>query len=88
MLGAEHPDTVRSMANLAGTYQNQGKLNEAELLQVQVMGMSKELLGAEQPFTLRRMMNLASTYENQGKWNEAEQLNIEVMNMKERKGRA
>ena len=37
LLGAEHPDTLTSMANLASTYWNQGRWNEAEQLEVQVM---------------------------------------------------
>ena len=35
LLGAEHPDTLSSMANLALTYRNKGRWNEAEQLQVQ-----------------------------------------------------
>jgi hypothetical protein len=40
------------MANLASTYWNQGRWNEAEQLEVQVMDMRKKLLGAEHPDTL------------------------------------
>jgi hypothetical protein len=50
------------MANLARTYWNQGKWNEAEQLEVQVLDMRKKLLGAEHPDTLMSMGNLASTY--------------------------
>ena len=32
LLGAEHPDTLTSMANLAETYRQQGRWNEAEAL--------------------------------------------------------
>ena len=32
LLGAEHPDTLASMANLASTYRNQGQWNKAECL--------------------------------------------------------
>ena len=76
LLGAEHPDTLTAMANLASTYRNQGRWNEAEQLEVQVMDMRKKLLGAEHPHTLTFMGNLASTYRNQGWWNEAEQLEV------------
>ena len=81
LLGAEHPDTLTSMGNLALTYKNQGRWNEAEQLQVQVMDMTKKLLGAQHPDTLIRMGNLALTYWNQGRWNEAEQLQVQVMDM-------
>src|SRR5271156_734078 len=40
LLGAKHPYTLASMANLASTYGNQGRWNEAGQLDVQVMQMS------------------------------------------------
>jgi hypothetical protein len=82
LLGAEHPSTLSSMGNLASTYWNQGRWNEAEQLQIQVMDMRKKLLGAKHPDTLSSMENLASTYQNQGRWNEAEKLELEVTNIK------
>ena len=72
LLGAEHPHTLTSMGNLAATYRNQGKWNEAEQLDVQMMNMRKNLLGAEHPDTLSGMADLAATYRNQGKWSKAE----------------
>ena len=41
VLGVEHSDTLTSMGNLAGTYSGQGKWNEAEQLEVQVLDMRK-----------------------------------------------
>jgi hypothetical protein len=61
LLGAEHPDTLTYMGNLASTYRNQRRWNEAEQLDVQVMDMRKKLLGAEHPDTLTSVGNLAST---------------------------
>ena len=84
LLGAEHPDTLTSMANLASTYRNQGRWNEAEQLEVQVMDMRKKLLGAEHSKTITSMANLASTYWNQGRWNKAEQLHVQVMDMRKK----
>ncbi|KAE8394391.1 hypothetical protein BDV23DRAFT_169693 [Aspergillus alliaceus] len=72
--GLEHPSTLASMARLASAYRNQGRLNEAEKLNVQVMETRKTVLGAEHPHTLISMNNLASTYGNQGRWGEAEKL--------------
>ena len=54
-LGAEHPSTLISVANLASTYRNQGRWNEAEKLEVQVMEMRKKVLGEEHPHTLTSM---------------------------------
>jgi tetratricopeptide (TPR) repeat protein len=79
VLGEEHPDTLRSMGNLASTYQNQGRWKEAEELEVQVMETTKRVLGEEHPDTLLSMGNLASTYWNQGRWKEAEELFVQVM---------
>jgi hypothetical protein len=84
LLGADHPNTLRSMTNQAHTYHSQGKWNEAEQLQVQIMDMRKKLLSADHPDTLRTMANLAATYHRQGKWNEAEQLQIQVMDMRKK----
>jgi len=79
VLGAEHPDTLISVGNLASTYWKQGRWKEAEELGVEVMETSKRVLGAEHPSTLTSMANLASTYSNQGRWKEAEELGVEVM---------
>jgi len=40
VLGQEHTGTLASMANLAATYKNQGRWNEAEGLEVQIMETS------------------------------------------------
>ena len=84
LLGAEHPDTLISMANLATIYRYRGRWDEAEKLDVQVMDMTKKLLGAEHPQTLTSMANLASTYWNQGRQIEAEQLDVRVMDMRKK----
>jgi len=84
LLGAEHPDTLTSMANLAVTYWNQGRWKEAEQLGVQVTDIRKKLLGEEHPDTLASMENLANTYCNQGRWNEAEQLGVQVMDTRKK----
>ncbi|KAG4434967.1 hypothetical protein IFR05_009548 [Cadophora sp. M221] len=78
-LGADHPDTLTSMANLASTFRDQGRWEEAEKLQLEVMETSKTKLGADHPSTLTSMANLASTFWNQGRWEEAEKLQLEVM---------
>jgi hypothetical protein len=65
VLGAEHPDTLSSMASLASTYWNQGRWNEAEKLDMQIMETRKIVLGAEHPDTLNSMANLAYTWQSQ-----------------------
>ncbi|KAF1968794.1 hypothetical protein BU23DRAFT_479214 [Bimuria novae-zelandiae CBS 107.79] len=56
-LGADHPDTLTSMANLALTYRNQGRWDAAEELEVQVMETFKKKLGADHPDTLSSISN-------------------------------
>ncbi|KAF2201575.1 hypothetical protein GQ43DRAFT_455682 [Delitschia confertaspora ATCC 74209] len=70
-LGAEHPSTLTSMANLASTFWDQGRWKEAEELFVQVMGTRKRVLGEGHPDTLSSMNNLAYNLESQGRAIEA-----------------
>ena len=64
VLGAEHLDTLTSMANLASTFWNQRRWKEAEELFVQVIETRKRVLGAEHLDTLTSIANLASTFWN------------------------
>ena len=52
LLGAKHLNTLTSMEDLANIYSYQGKLNQAEQLQVQALYIRKKLLGAEHPHAL------------------------------------
>ncbi|KAH7304614.1 kinesin light chain [Stachybotrys elegans] len=82
---SDHPDTLTIMANLASTYRDQGRWEEAEKLFVQVMETRKTKLGEDHPSTLTSMANLASTYRNQGRWDEAEKLEVQVMDISKTK---
>ena len=62
VLGEGHPDTLRSMGNLARTYSQQGQWDKAEKLQVEVMEKNKEVLREGHPSTLTSMSNLVGTY--------------------------
>ena len=66
ILGADHPDTLTSMGNLASTYRNQGRWEEAEKLDMQVMETSRIKLGADHPKTMNSMANLALTFWKRG----------------------
>ncbi|KAM3537190.1 hypothetical protein ARSEF1564_009890 [Beauveria bassiana] len=69
--------TLPNVAGMASTYSDQGRLEEAETLGVQVMETRKAKLGADHPDTLTSMTNLAETYRNQGRWEEAEKLEVQ-----------
>jgi hypothetical protein len=74
VLGAEHPDTLTSMANLASTYRNQGRWKEAEELQATELEICSRVLGAEHPSTLTSMNNLVFTWKYLGQDKEAIEL--------------
>ena len=60
-----------SMANLALTLLDQGRWEEAEKLEVQVMETRKAKLGADHPDTLTSMANLAVTWNSQDRHEDA-----------------
>ncbi|GAB1310659.1 hypothetical protein MFIFM68171_00869 [Madurella fahalii] len=84
VLGAEYPDTLTSINNLANTLDRQGKYEEAEALYRQTLKLQTRVLGAEYPDTLTSINNLANTLDSinnlantlysQGKYEEAEAL--------------
>ena len=79
ILGVEHPETIRAMANLAATYHYLGKYTDAEKLQIQVLDARNRILGVEHPDTIDAMTGLASIYRYLGKFTEAEKLGIQVL---------
>ena len=84
VLGEEHPDTLKSIGNLASTFWSQGRWKEAEELDAQVLETRKRVLGDEHPSVLKSMANLASAFQNQGRWKEAEELFVQVMDTSKR----
>ena len=88
VLGAEHPDTLMAMDNLASTYSRQGRMEEAEQLLLQILESRRRVLKAEDPDILTTMDHLASTYNGQGRTEEAEQLQLQVSESRRRVLRA
>jgi tetratricopeptide (TPR) repeat protein len=84
-LGADYPDTLTSMDNLASTYTKLGQWEEAEKLELYVIETRKTKLGADHPDTLISMDNLALIYQDQGRWEEAEKLELYIMETRETK---
>ncbi|KAJ6533869.1 hypothetical protein DFH09DRAFT_1284320 [Mycena vulgaris] len=79
LLGADHPNTLRAMGNLAATYRQLERYTEAEPLERSVLEKRKQLLGADHPDTLSAMGNLAATYHQLGKYTETEPLERSVL---------
>jgi len=71
VLGEKHPDTLTVINNLAGIYQNLGRLSEALPLYEKNYRLSKEVLGEKHLDTLLRINNLASIYLELGRLSEA-----------------
>ncbi|MDL9998315.1 tetratricopeptide repeat-containing protein [Variovorax sp. J22P240] len=61
-LGAEHPDTVKSLNNLAVLYQKTGDLSRAEWLFSRVLAIREKTLGPNHPGIAAVRANLASVY--------------------------
>ncbi|KAF2804921.1 TPR-like protein [Mytilinidion resinicola] len=73
-LGAEHPDTLASMNNLAT-----GKCKEAENMDRKVLEAREKTLGREHPSTLMSMNNLALVLQEQGKYEQTEGMNGQAL---------
>ncbi|KAJ5301615.1 hypothetical protein N7508_006478 [Penicillium antarcticum] len=78
LLGADDETALKSTAMLATAYSLEGRWEEAEKLDVQVMETRTTKLGEDHLDTLTSMDNLALTYWDQGRWDEAEQLQAQV----------
>jgi len=84
ILGSEHPDTLRSMGNLALTLQAQGDLAGARKLEEQVLEIRRRILGDEHPDTLTSMNNLAMTLKAQGDLAGAREIQEQVLEIRRR----
>jgi Tfp pilus assembly protein PilF len=55
VLGPEHPDTLRSMNNLAVVYDDQGKYAQAEALYSQTLEIQRRVLPGPTSINLERL---------------------------------
>jgi hypothetical protein len=60
VLGDEHPDTLTSMANLASTYREQGRWDEAFALMETCFQRRRQILGERHPYTQSSLNTLNS----------------------------
>jgi serine/threonine protein kinase/tetratricopeptide (TPR) repeat protein len=74
LLGPEHPDTMKSMTNLADLLMHLGKRDEARKLFEQTLEASRRTLGSEHVETLGLMNNLANVLRKQGRQDDARKL--------------
>ena len=74
VLGSDHPDTLRSMCNLAVLHANQRRYDQSETLYIEAIVIQRRVLGEDDPETLRSINNLAILYTDQGRYEDAEPL--------------
>ena len=82
-LGPDHPETLRSTANLATSYAALGRHAEALKLREQTLAMRKARLGPDHPDRLRSMARLATSYAALGRHAEALKLREETLALSE-----
>jgi tetratricopeptide (TPR) repeat protein len=82
--GNRHPDTLRSMSNLALALFEQGKYAEAEAIYQTTLPLQENLLGKEHPDTLLSISNLAVVLSGQGKYVEAATMHQESLVVREK----
>jgi tetratricopeptide (TPR) repeat protein len=78
-LGPKHPETLRTVHNLAVVYWSQGLYGEAEKLYQRALEGWEEKLGPKHPETLLTIQNLGLVYWNQGRYEEAEKLSRQAL---------
>ncbi|HTW31420.1 MAG TPA: serine/threonine-protein kinase [Candidatus Sulfotelmatobacter sp.] len=79
VLGPNHPDTLDSMRNLAGTLDDEAKFAEAEKMLRETLDTELRVLGPKDPKTLFSMDDLAGVLFEQGHYAEAEKLRRQAL---------
>jgi hypothetical protein len=71
VLGPEHPDTLRTINGLAGTLEEQGRYDESERAERELLDIERRVLGPEHPSTATSVYNLGCLAAREGHRNEA-----------------
>jgi hypothetical protein len=72
------------MGNLALYLSSNGRLREAEELEVKPIETNKRVFGLEHMKTITSIGNLALTFQRQSRWKEAEELERQVLETRKR----
>jgi eukaryotic-like serine/threonine-protein kinase len=78
-VGAKHPDTLRSMNNLANSYADLGRRADALKLRQETLELCRNELGAEHADTLGSMYNLANSFSDAGRHDDALKMHDQVL---------
>jgi len=82
--GSEHPNTAKSVNNLAELYYYQGRYAEAEPLFQRALAIKEKALGPDHPDVATSLNNLALLYKEQGRYAAAEPLFERALNIDEK----
>ncbi|KAL9045065.1 MAG: hypothetical protein Q9214_001845 [Letrouitia sp. 1 TL-2023] len=83
-IGEEHPETLRSIYNLATNFYEAGRVQEALQFTERLVEVYKRTLGEEHPDTLRSIHILANSYNKAGRVQEALQFTERVVEVYKR----
>jgi eukaryotic-like serine/threonine-protein kinase len=84
-LGPDHPETLRSMYNLAISYGGAGQNDRALKLREETLALQKAKLGPDHPNTLLSMADLATSYSAAGQNDRASKLREETLALQKAK---
>ncbi|MFF4379988.1 tetratricopeptide repeat protein [Kitasatospora sp. NPDC001547] len=79
VLGDDHPDTLTARNNLAHSYWEAGRTDDAITLQEQVLADRRRIFGADHPVVLMARHNLAASYSDTGRVEDAITLQEQVL---------
>jgi tetratricopeptide (TPR) repeat protein len=77
VLGADHPSSITTLADLGGVHRLRGEYGEAEVCAREVLARRKRVLGAAHPYTMRATWQVARVLVQEGRFKEAEALALE-----------
>ena len=84
ILGPDHPETLRSMDDLAVLYLHNGKKAQARPLLIKGLEIEPRVLGENHRITAATMSHLASLYRSEGRYKEAEALYAKAVEIERR----
>jgi serine/threonine protein kinase/tetratricopeptide (TPR) repeat protein len=78
-LGADHPDTLETLNDLALLHRDRGRYDEARPLLERAVELRRARQGADHPATLTAMHNLGAIYRDLSRYDDAEALFTQVL---------
>lgn len=81
-LGADHPDTLKSLIDLGAMLAGQQRIEESENIYQEVLKRSRERWGDHHQITLEAMHRVAYTQREQEKFSEAEEMLRQALSIK------